>query len=96
MEASGGASWQRVGIPDVDELVGYPGDAEPVGVLAIAAALQVRLEGVDAPLHVDVVAVASQRLHQPALYTQGDVTSRNLWPRYNRHFVGITRHYVWS
>ena len=24
------------------------------------------------------------------VYTYGDVTSRNQWPRYNRHFVGIT------
>ena len=23
-------------------------------------------------------------------YTQGEVTSQNLWPRYDRHFVGIT------
>jgi len=22
--------------------------------------------------------------------TQGEVTSQNLWPRYDRHFVGIT------
>ena len=25
-------------------------------------------------------------------YTQGEVTSQSLWPRYDRHFVGITRH----
>jgi len=29
-------------------------------------------------------------------YTQGEVTSQNLWSRYDRHFVGITRHVVWS
>jgi len=29
-------------------------------------------------------------------YTYGEVTSQNLWPRYDRHFVGITRHNVWS
>jgi len=29
-------------------------------------------------------------------YTQGEVTSQNLWPRYDRHFVGITWHNVWS
>ena len=26
------------------------------------------------------------------LYTQGEVTSQNLWSQYDRHFVGITRH----
>jgi len=25
-------------------------------------------------------------------YTQGEVTSQSLWSRYDRHFVGITRH----
>jgi len=29
-------------------------------------------------------------------YTQGDVMSQNLWPRYNRHFLGMTWHNVWS
>jgi len=29
-------------------------------------------------------------------YTQGEVTSHNLWSRYNRHFVGITWYNVWS
>ena len=29
-------------------------------------------------------------------YTQGDMTSQNLWPRYNRHFLGMTWHNVWS
>jgi len=29
-------------------------------------------------------------------YTPGEVTSQNLWPRYDRHFVGITWHNVWS
>jgi len=29
-------------------------------------------------------------------YTQGEITSHNLWSRYARHFVGITRHYVCS
>ena len=24
------------------------------------------------------------------VYTQGEVTSQNLWPRYDRHFVGKT------
>ena len=28
--------------------------------------------------------------------TQGKVTSQNLWPRYDRHFVVITWHNVWS
>ena len=28
--------------------------------------------------------------------TQGEMTSRNLWARYDRHFVGITWHNVWS
>ena len=29
--------------------------------------------------------------------TQGVVTSQNLWPQYDRHFVGITRHMdVWG
>ena len=28
------------------------------------------------------------------LYTWGEVTSQNLWPRYDRHFVGITWHNV--
>ena len=27
-------------------------------------------------------------------YTQGEVTSQNLWSRYDRHFVGITWHNV--
>ena len=26
----------------------------------------------------------------------GEVTSQNLWSRYDRHFVGITWHNVWS
>ena len=30
------------------------------------------------------------------LYTYGDMTSRNLWSRYVRHFVGITWRNVWS
>jgi len=25
-------------------------------------------------------------------YTEGEVTSQSLWSRYNRHFVGMTRH----
>jgi len=25
-------------------------------------------------------------------YTQGEVTSKRLWPRYDRHFVGIRRY----
>ena len=29
-----------------------------------------------------------------ARYTQGEVTSQNLWSRYDRHFVGITWHNV--
>jgi len=29
-------------------------------------------------------------------YTQGEMTSQNLWPRHDRHFVGITWHNVWS
>ena len=29
-------------------------------------------------------------------YTQGEMTSQNLWSRYVRHFVGITWHNVWS
>jgi len=28
--------------------------------------------------------------------TQGAVTSSNLWSRYHRHFVAITRYNVWS
>jgi len=30
------------------------------------------------------------------LHTYGEVTSQNLWPRYDRHFVGTTWHNVWS
>ena len=30
------------------------------------------------------------------LYTKGEMTSQNLWPRYDRHFVGVTWHNVWS
>jgi len=30
------------------------------------------------------------------MYTQGEVTSHNLWSQNDRHFVGITRHNVWS
>ena len=29
-------------------------------------------------------------------YTQGEATSQNLWSRYDRHFVGITRHIVYN
>jgi len=29
-------------------------------------------------------------------YTQGEMTSQNIQPRYGRHFVGITWHNVWS
>jgi len=29
-------------------------------------------------------------------YTQSEVTSHSLWSRHGRHFVGITRHNVWS
>ena len=29
-------------------------------------------------------------------YTQGEVTSQNLWSLYDRHVVGITWHDVWS
>jgi len=29
-------------------------------------------------------------------YTQGELTSQNLWSRYLRHFVGITSHNVLS
>jgi len=29
-------------------------------------------------------------------YTQGEVTSQSLWSRYDRHFVGITRHHALS
>jgi len=29
-------------------------------------------------------------------YTQGEMTSRYLWSRYDRHFVGITWDNVWS
>jgi len=32
----------------------------------------------------------------PVMYPQGEVTSQNLWSRYDRHFVGITRHIMWS
>jgi len=28
--------------------------------------------------------------------TQGEVTSQNLWSRYDRHVVGIAWHDVWS
>ena len=30
------------------------------------------------------------------LYIQGEVTSQSLWSRYDRHFVGITRHNTFS
>ena len=30
------------------------------------------------------------------VYTYGEVTSQNLWPRYDRHFVAVTWHNVWS
>jgi len=30
----------------------------------------------------------------PLSYTWGEVTSQNLWPRYDRHFVGVKRHNV--
>ena len=36
------------------------------------------------------------RFNSPLRYTQGEVTSQYLWPRYERHFVGITWHNVWS
>ena len=34
----------------------------------------------------------TQRQSQSTFYTQGEVTSQSLWSRYDRHFVGITRH----
>ena len=30
-----------------------------------------------------------------SVYTEGDVTSQNLWSRHDRHVVGITWHDVW-
>ena len=36
---------------------------------------------------------ATQYVH---VYTQGEVTSQNLWSRYDRHCVGLTWHNVWS
>jgi len=39
----------------------------------------------------------SSDLHSKlATYTRGEVTSQNLWSRYDRHVVGITWHDVWS
>ena len=32
------------------------------------------------------------RCVQKLAYTWGEVTSRSLWSRYDRHFVGITQH----
>jgi len=29
-------------------------------------------------------------------YTEGEMMSQNIWPRYDRHFVGITWHNVRS
>ena len=49
----------NVRVRNVDELVGHPRDAEPVGVLEVATALVVRLESVEALLHVDAVPVTS-------------------------------------
>ena len=57
----------NVRVSSVDELVGYPGHAEPVRVRVVAAALIDRLEAVERPLHVDVVSVTSHRLRQSAL-----------------------------
>jgi len=37
-----------------------------------------------------------QNAGQEAKYTQGELTSRNLWWRYDRHLVGITCLNVWS
>jgi len=28
--------------------------------------------------------------------TKRELTSQNLWSRYDRHFVGITWHFAWS
>ena len=34
------------------------------------------------------------RIRSNLQYTQGEMTSQNLWLRYDRHFVGITWHCV--
>ena len=39
---------------------------------------------------------AWQCLRIDSMYTWSEVTSQNLWPRYERHFVGITWHNVCS
>ena len=34
--------------------------------------------------------------HNTQDYRLGEVMSQNLWPQYDRRFVGITRHNLWS
>ena len=49
------------------------------------------------PLAVSpTVAKADRCIDAFVFYTWGEVTSQNLWPRYDRHFVGTTWHNVWS
>ena len=50
-----------------------------------------------APLSRRTVILDVRRcLWYNAANTEGEVTPQNLWPRYDRHFVGITWHNVWS
>jgi len=41
---------------------------------------------------VDDVISVYKRPSQGDANTQGEVTSQSLWSRYDRHFVGVTRH----
>ena len=44
----------------------------------------------------EVSPSALKQQHHGASYTQGEMTSQNLWSGYDRHFVGITWHNAWS
>ena len=42
---------------------------------------------------VELLVYDTLKIHSVVvLYTQGEVTSQNLWSQYDHHFVGITRH----
>ena len=53
------------------------------------------MPGLYSALHAYQSVDSFQRKHV-AVMTQCEMTSQNLWSRYDRHFVGITWHNVWS
>ena len=47
------------------------------------------MNGMGKLMEIEIQSLATADL---SLVTQSEVTSRSLWSRYDRHFVGITRH----